>query len=77
MNFLPAWPLASNALFFFGFLLFCRALGGDVMHRWPWLPSITGFMRVGLIAGPNVLNLSGGELKPDTAYEASAQEQEA
>jgi len=77
MNFLPASPLASNALFFSGFLLFCGALGGDVMHRWPWLPSITRSMRVGLIAGPNVLDLSGGELKPDTAYEASAQEQEA
>ncbi|OGA97207.1 MAG: peptidase [Burkholderiales bacterium RIFCSPHIGHO2_12_FULL_61_11] len=57
MNFLPAWPLASNALFFFGFLLFCGALGGYVTHRWPWLPSITGFMLVGLIAGPNVLGL--------------------
>ncbi|MHB1198298.1 MAG: cation:proton antiporter [Polaromonas sp.] len=57
MNFLPAWPLASNALFFFGFLLFCGALGGYVTHRWPWLPSITGFMLVGLIAGPSVLGL--------------------
>ncbi|MHB8948318.1 MAG: cation:proton antiporter [Rhodoferax sp.] len=57
MNFLPAWPLGSNALFFFGFLLFCGALGGYVTHRWPWLPSITGFMLVGLIAGPNVLGL--------------------
>ncbi|MBA3056477.1 MAG: cation:proton antiporter [Gammaproteobacteria bacterium] len=57
MNFLPAWPLTSNALFFFGFLLFCGALGGYVTHRWPWLPSITGFMLVGLIAGPNVLGL--------------------
>ncbi|NCN95889.1 MAG: peptidase [Rhodoferax sp.] len=57
MSFLPVWPLASNALFFFGFLLFCGALGGYVTHRWPWLPSITGFMLVGLLAGPNVLGL--------------------
>jgi Kef-type K+ transport system membrane component KefB len=57
MNFLPDWPLASNTLFYFGFLLFCGALGGYVTHRWPWLPSITGFMLVGLIAGPNVLGL--------------------
>lgn len=57
MNFLPAWPLTSNTLFYFGFLLFCGALGGFVAHRWPWLPSITGFMLVGLIAGPNVLGL--------------------
>ncbi|MDD2918149.1 cation:proton antiporter [Rhodoferax sp.] len=57
MNFLPDWPLTSNTLFYFGFLLFCGALGGFVTHRWPWLPSITGFMLVGLIAGPNVLGL--------------------
>lgn len=57
MSFLPAWPLANNTLFFFGILLFCGAMGGYVAHRWPVLPSITGFMLVGLLAGPNVLNL--------------------
>jgi len=57
MTFLPDWPLATNTLFYFGFLLFCGAVGGYVTHRWPWLPSITGFMLVGLIAGPNVLGL--------------------
>ena len=61
MNFLPDWPLAANTLFYFGFLLFCGALGGYVTHRWPWLPSITGFMLVGLMAGPNVLGLVGYE----------------
>lgn len=59
MAFLPEWPFAVNTLFFFGFLLFCGALGGYVAHRWPWLPSITGFMVVGFIAGPNVLGLIG------------------
>ena len=68
MNFLPAWPLVSTALFFFGFLLFCGALDGYVAHRWPWLPSITGFMLVGLIAGPNVLDLACEE--PAQAQEA-------
>ncbi len=57
MNFLPTWPLASNTLFFFGILLFCGAMGGYFTHRWPWLPSITGFMLVGFLAGPNVLNI--------------------
>ena len=57
MNFLPTLPLASNTLFFFGVLLLCGATGGYITHRWPWLPSITGFMLVGLLAGPNVLNL--------------------
>ena len=57
MDFLPTWPLQMNALFFFGFLLFCGALGGFLAHRVSWLPSITGFMLVGLIAGPNVLGI--------------------
>ena len=57
MNFLPAWPLEMNTLFFFGFLLFCGALGGFLAHKVRWLPSITGFMLVGLIAGPNVLGI--------------------
>lgn len=57
MDFLPAWPLQLNTLFFFGFLLFCGALGGFIAHRISWLPSITGFMLVGLVAGPNVLGI--------------------
>ena len=61
MTFLPTWPLELNTLFFFGFLLFCGALGGFVAHRVSWLPSITGFMLVGLIAGPNVLGIFGYE----------------
>lgn len=61
MSFLPTWPLELNTLFFFGFLLFCGALGGFLAHRVKWLPSITGFMLVGLIAGPNVLGIFGHE----------------
>ena len=57
MTFLPVWPIELNTLFFFGFLLFCGALGGFLAHRVKWLPSITGFMLVGLIAGPNVLGI--------------------
>jgi Kef-type K+ transport system membrane component KefB len=61
MDFLPNWPLESNVLLFFGFLLFCGSIGGYLAHRWPWLPSITGFMLVGFIAGPNVLHLVSHE----------------
>lgn len=57
MDFLPAWPPSANTLFFFGFLLFCGSIGGFMAHHWPWLPSITGFMLVGFVAGPNVLQL--------------------
>lgn len=61
MDFLPGWPSQLNTLFFFGFLLFCGALGGFLAHRMSWLPSITGFMLVGLVAGPNVLGIFGHE----------------
>ncbi|MBW7833832.1 MAG: cation:proton antiporter [Simplicispira suum] len=57
MDFLPTWPFSVNTLFFFGFLLFSGALGGYFAHRWRWLPSITGFMVVGFVAGPNVLGV--------------------
>lgn len=57
MDFLPSGPLQVNTLVFFGFLLFCGALGGYLAHRVSWIPSITGFMLVGLLAGPNVLGL--------------------
>lgn len=43
-------------MFFFGFLLFCGAMGGYLAHRVSWIPSITGFMLVGFLAGPNVFN---------------------
>lgn len=36
-------------------------MGGYVAHRWPWLPSITGFMVVGFVAGPNVAGLISPE----------------
>ena len=44
-------------LFFFGLLLFCGSIGGFMAHHWPWLPSITGFMLVGFLVGPNVMGL--------------------
>lgn len=44
-------------MFFFGLLLFCGSIGGFMAHRWSWLPSITGFMLVGFLVGPNVLGL--------------------
>ncbi len=61
MEFLPSWPIPVNTLFFFGLLLFWGSLGGFAAHHWRWLPSITGFMLVGFIAGPNVLHLVSHE----------------
>lgn len=56
MNFLPDWPPSFNAQAAFGLLLFAGVLGGYLAHRISWLPSITGFMAVGLLIGPSGLN---------------------
>lgn len=56
MNFLPDWPPAFNAQAAFGLMLFAGVLGGYLAHRISWLPSITGFMAVGLLIGPSGLN---------------------
>jgi Kef-type K+ transport system membrane component KefB len=61
MDFLPGWPPEVNTLFLFGVLLVGGALGGYFAHRLRWLPSITGFMLVGLLVGPQVLGFIGPE----------------
>lgn len=57
MDFLPDWPLSFNVQAAFGLLLFAGVLGGYLAHRISWLPSITGFMAVGLLIGPSGVNL--------------------
>lgn len=57
MEFLPAWPLEYNTQFAFGLLLFAGVLGGYLAHRISWLPSITGFMAVGILIGPSGIDL--------------------
>lgn len=57
MDFLPAWPPQFNTQIAFGLLLFAGVIGGFFAHRISWLPSITGFMAVGLIIGPSGIDL--------------------
>ena len=57
MDYLPAWPLQFTPLLAFGLVLLFGALGGYLSHRVSWLPSITGFMLVGFLCGPSVLDL--------------------
>lgn len=57
MDFLPTWPLGINTQIAFGLLLFAGAIGGFLAHRLSWMPSITGFMVVGLLIGPSGVNL--------------------
>jgi len=65
MGFLPNWPLEPNTLAVFGIPLAAGAIGGFLAHKWPWLPSITGFMLVGLITGPSGLNVLTAQVLSD------------
>jgi Kef-type K+ transport system membrane component KefB len=51
-----SWP-ELNTLAMFGLLLALGVLGGLVAARARWLPSITGFMMLGLLVGPSGLGL--------------------
>ncbi len=57
MNFLPEHFIQLTPLLAFGLLLLVGAMGGYLAHKWPWLPSITGFMGVGLLIGPSGLGI--------------------
>lgn len=57
MDFLPAWPLEFNTQIAFGLLLFAGVIGGYFAHRISWMPSITGFMAVGVLIGPSGIDL--------------------
>lgn len=61
MDFLPTWPLHITPIIAFGFMLLIGAIGGYVAHRFSWLPSITGFMVVGLVCGPGGIGLLSQE----------------
>ena len=50
-----AFPLEITSLIAFGLLLSFGAIGGYIAHRLSWLPSITGFMAIGLLIGPSGL----------------------
>jgi Kef-type K+ transport system membrane component KefB len=60
LSILPAaWP-QPNALTVFGILLSFGVLGGLLAARARWLPSITGFMVLGLVIGPSGFGLLTG-----------------
>jgi Kef-type K+ transport system membrane component KefB len=57
LDFLPqGWP-TMNTQMVFGILLAFGTLGGLLAARVRWLPTITGFMVLGLIIGPSGLGL--------------------
>jgi Kef-type K+ transport system membrane component KefB len=62
MSFLPQWPLEFTLHIAFGVMLIVGAMGGYIAHRITWIPSITGFMLVGFIAGPSGLGIIGQDM---------------
>lgn len=66
LSILPAtWP-QPNALTVFGILLSFGVLGGLLAARARWLPSITGFMVLGLLIGPSGLGLLTSQALTDS-----------
>jgi len=55
--FLPAWPLAFGDLALFGALLLAGMLGGEFANRIASLPRVTGYVLVGVLCGPQALDL--------------------
>lgn len=52
---------APNMLLLFGGLVLLGLFAGELAHRTPVLPRITGFMAIGMLIGPSALNI----LTPD------------
>ncbi len=60
-RFLPAWPLALNEPVLYGVLLVAGLVGGELVKRFLSLPRITGYVLVGVAAGPvGIGALQGG-----------------
>lgn len=57
MDYLPVLPITVTPLLALGMMLVIGAIGGFVAHRLSWLPSITGFMLIGLSFGPSGLGI--------------------
>ncbi|MCR5882870.1 cation:proton antiporter [Rhizobacter sp. J219] len=57
MDFLPSGLPEGNLMIAFGVLLAFGTLGGLLAARVRWLPTITGFMALGLLIGPSGIGL--------------------
>lgn len=61
LSVLPQGMPEMNVLLIFGVLLAFGTLGGVLAARVRWLPTITGFMALGLIVGPSGIGLLSKE----------------
>ena len=56
-SFLPTWPLSIDGLVVFGGIVLIGLLGGRVAHYTGFLPRISGFILIGFLFGPSILNI--------------------
>lgn len=59
LSFLPAAPLPSSQVIWFGALLLAGVLGGEIAKQAFFLPRITGYAAAGLVLGPDGFALLG------------------
>ena len=63
-EFLPAWPPAANSFILFGLVLLAGLIGGRIASWMRVLPSITGYIAIGFLLGPGMLDwLTEGALR--------------
>src|SRR6185436_18231075 len=60
--FLPGWPPVFGNLMLFGALLVAGLLGGELVNRFAGLPRVTGYVLVGVAAGPHALGIASTPL---------------
>ena len=64
-SFLPQFPPSTNPLLLFGLLLFAGFAGGELVRRLFKVPSILGYVLVGLLLGKGGLDVLNGHLVKD------------
>lgn len=57
MHFLPTFPLHVNPVTLFGLTLMLGLIGGEVAKRIPFLPTISGYIAVGFLVGPDAFKI--------------------
>lgn len=66
MSFLPSFPLHINPTFLFGIVLLLGLLAGELVRKIRFLPRIFGYIVVGFLIGPYMLNVVDQKLLIDT-----------
>ncbi|HTM63373.1 MAG TPA: cation:proton antiporter [Gammaproteobacteria bacterium] len=57
MSYLPIFPMKLNTISLLSIALLLGLIGGELAKRTPFLPKISGYILIGFILGPDVLNL--------------------